>query len=554
MNIEPYRSICDWLVSNENKYGNAVYLRQPREGTWIEFTWSEVLMKAKKVAAFLKELGLKPGTHVSIFSKNCAEWFIADFGITLAGLVNVPLFANQQEKSIEFVLNHAEVQLVFVGKLDHHHASYKAIPRHLPSINFDYHPDLKTTYSWSEVMSVQPAQEVNFPKPDDTYTIIYTSGTAGTPKGAVYTHQSISNYLAVFSKDIRRLADLESYRLLSYLPLAHVYERSAIQVGSLAIPSTVSFVESLESFADNLREVRPNLFAAVPRIWDVFQHKIQQKIPPRVLNILINVPIVSGIIKRKIIHQLGLNESKGNISGAAHLPESIARFFDKLDIIILEGYGQSENFAYATVSLPANRKLGFVGTPRLGVEIKLGAENELLLTSPCLMKEYFKEKEATQKVFTPEGWLKTGDIGMLDAENRVKILGRISENFKNLKGEFIAPTPIENRFHAESIIEHLCLVGRELPSNILLVTLSDEARSLPLDELKAIFQERLHNTNLELKNYEKISHVLVLKEKWTIENNLLTPTLKVRRREVEMHYKDLIQIAVKDHNPVIFED
>ena len=547
------QSVSHYLVEHEQKRPNNIYLRQPKGGVWHEYTWAETLRQARQVAQFLKGLGLKKGAHIAIFSKNCAEWFIADFGITLANMVNVPLFPNQREESIRYVLEHAEVKLVFAGKLDNHLETLNNIPKDIPTVDFGYYKDIKTTHRFADIIKGEVLEDIAFPEKEDLYTIIYSSGTSGKPKGAMYTHEAIAEYLNLFPKDLNRVAELDHYRLLSYLPLAHVYERSAIQLGSICIPSDVSFVESLDTFAKNLRDVKPTLFAAVPRIWDVFQHKIEQKLSPTLLNILLKIPFLSGFIKHKIKTELGFENCVGFFSGASHLPVSIWNFFDKLDIPIQEGYGQTENIAYATLSMRATRKPRYVGIPRLGVEIKSGEKNELLMKSPCLMKGYFKDEKATHGAII-EGWLRTGDIVEIDDMQRVKIIGRLSEKFKNLKGEFISPLPIEKEFATNDWIENLCLVGKELASNVLLVDLSQKARKLPKEEVKPYLQERLHKTNQTLKSYEKISHVLVVQENWTPENNFLTPTLKVKRREVEERYRDFIQKAIDKNNAVVFEE
>lgn len=546
-------SICHRLLEREKTNADAVYLRQPKSAQWHEYTWAEVMDQARRIAHFLQNIGLKKGDKVSIFSKNCAEWFIADFAITLAGLINVPLFSNQHESSIQYVLEHAEVKVVFLGKLDHFETVRSYIPEHLPTISFDYHSSLSAQFTWKEVLKTEPLTEVVIPNRHDLYTIIYSSGTSGTPRGAMFTHEAIANYLEIFPEDIKRVSAQSHYHLLSYLPLAHVYERSAIQLTSLVIPCDVSFVESLDSFGHNLQEVSPTLFAAVPRIWDVFRHKINQKIPAALLVFLLKVPGVSRFLKKKIQKQLGLERSSGNFSGAAHLPVNLIDFFEKLDVIIQEGYGQTENFAYATLSLKDRLKKGFVGSARLQVDLKLDDNNELLMKGPCLMSGYYKNEEATLAAFNEEGWLRTGDIVEMDAEKRIKILGRVSENFKNQKGEFIAPTPIEKRFGTKKGIEYLCLVGRELPSNVLLVSLTSSAQSTGKEEMTAYLEKQLHLTNQGLKSYEKISHILVVKELWAPENNLLTPTLKVKRRVVEEHYHDFIQRAVEEHSKVVWE-
>lgn len=547
-------SLFQQLLHNEKNFPHRVYLRQPRDGEWREYTWADVMLQARKVAGFLHQLGLKRGDHVSIISKNCAEWFITDFGIHIAGMVNVPLFANQNEDSAHFVLDHGEVKLVFVGKLDDHQRVRQYIPKKYKTVSFDYHQDLEVDHTWAEVLRADPLINLTEPEQDDLYTIIYTSGTTGSPKGAMYTNGAIGNYLEVFPEDLLRIRDLEHYKLVSYLPLAHVYERSAIQLGSVTINCSVSFVESLDKFVENLQEIQPTFFTAVPRIWGVFKQKIEQKLPPAKMNLLLKIPLISGLIKKKIRHGLGLTECVNCFSGASHLPTSIIDFFDKLGLYIQEGYGQTENLAYATLTMLDDRKRGYVGVPRLNVQVKLGEGDELLVQNLCLMSGYYKNKEATKASFTDDGWLKTGDVVELDSNHHVKILGRISENFKNQKGEFIAPTPIEKLFSVNPYIEHMCLVGRELPTNVMLVTLNENARlNKSKEEINSSLQETLKLVNPRLSSYEKISHVIVLKDAWSPENDRLTPTLKVKRKVIEPMFSGLIQSTFEESNPIIWE-
>lgn len=547
-------SLTQLLLKNEKKNYDKIYLRQPRDGIWIEYTWADVMLQARKVANFLHQLKLRKGSHISIISKNCAEWFITDFGITLAGMVNVPLFPNQQKDSIQYVLDHANVKLVFVGKLDDHEKVRGYIPDEYMTVGFDYHKDLELTHRWSDVLSVAPIEEVAELGPEDLYTIIYSSGTSGSPKGAMYTHQSIANYLSIYPKDIAKLSVQDHYRFISYLPLAHVYERSALMLGSLTIPSDVSFVESLDKFAENLRQVKPTLFAAVPRIWGVFKQKIELKLPPKKLNLLLKIPLLSGFIKKKIRHELGLSECPVSVSGASHMPLALLEFFDKLGIHILEGYGQTENLAYATVNHPNTRQIGYVGTPRLEVEVKIGDNNEVYMKSPCLMSGYYKDKTSSKKALDSEGWLHTGDLGEINSKGLLKVTGRTSEIFKNQTGEFVAPTPIEKRFAVNKFVEQLCLVGSGLPSNVLLVTLNDDfRRGVKKDEIKKSLQASLGEVNSNLAKFEKISHVIIAKNTWSTNNDMITPTLKVKRKKVEEHYSALINNALVDHQSIIWE-
>ncbi len=546
-------SLSQLLLKNEKEAATRVYLRQPREGVWHEFTWAETMLQARKVAAFLYQSGLKKGSHVAIISKNCAEWFITDFGIHLAGMVSVPLFSNQHETSIHYILEHGDVKAVFIGKLDDHQLVRSYIPEQYLTIGFDYHKDLEVNHRWSDVLAIQPLVELTEPEPEDIYTIIYTSGTSGLPKGAMFNNQAITNYLNLFPKDLLRIRKLDHYKLISYLPLAHVYERSAIQLASVSIDCDVSFIESLAQFSKNLRSIQPNFFTAVPRIWGVFQQKIEEKLSPSLLNFLLKTPFISRLIKNKIIHELGLNACTNSFSGASSLPVALLKFFEKIGINIQEGYGQTENLAYATLSILNDRKPGYVGTARLEVEIKEGEEGELLLKSPCLMAGYYKDNQATKKAFTSDGWLRTGDVVEIDGQNRVKIVGRTSENFKNQSGEFVAPSPIERQFQNE-IIEQLCMVGRGLPTNALLITLKEGVLlRKKKEEISKSLEEVLHHVNNGLVKYERISHIIITKGEWTPANDLLTPTLKVKRRVVEEHYAGLIDAALAQSQRVFWE-
>lgn len=546
--------ICQQLLNKEKQCADQVYLRQPHEGTWHEFTWAMAMKQARQVAAFLKNIGLKRGDCVSIFSKNCAEWLIVDFGISLAGMVNVPLFPNQNKPTIEYILNHAEVKLVFVGKLDAHNRTRGYLPETMQTINFPYHKDLQTTYTWDDVLNCAPLEDVVVPEPEETYTIIYSSGTTGEPKGVVFTHESMAAYLEMLLGDLKRLVPTTMrHHLLSYLPLAHVYERSTVVLASLVIDSDISFVESLDKFSKNLHDIRPTLFTAVPRIWAVFKQRIEQQIAKKKIGWLLHVPIISSVLKSKIRKQLGLDRCLLCVSGAAHLPTPIFEFFKQIGIYIQEGSGQTEDFGYTTLSMRDDIRAGFVGTPRYGVKIKQSESGELLVYSNCLMKEYYKEPELTKNSFTEDGWLKTGDLVEVDEHDRVKILGRISENYKNQKGEFVTPSLIEEQFIVADLIDQCCLVGKMLPSNILLVNLADAGKRKHPDQLKEALRTLQHDVNRKLKIHEKISHILVIKEAWSTANQCLTPTMKIRRRQIETVYQDIILSAVEKPVGVVWE-
>lgn len=545
--------LCEHLLLKERQTPERTYLRQPRDGRWQELNWGETMRQARQLAALLIKSDLKRGDRVSIFSKNCAEWIIADFGITLAGMVNVPLFPNQNQPTLAYILDHAEVQLVLIGKLDAHLRTRQYIPAAIKTINLGYHLDLATTYSWADVLAETPLSDIVIPDDDETYTIIYSSGTTGEPKGIVFTHEAVANYLQILHQDLERMVPLNNHHLLSYLPLAHVYERTSVELASLLLDCDVAFVESLDKFAKNLQEIQPTLFTAVLRIWSVFKQRVESRLAKKKMKWLLKVPVLSGLIKQKIRQQLGLARCQLCVSGAAHLPESVLKFFQSIGLIIQEGCGQTEDFGYTSLTQRNDVKVGYVGTPRFGVEIKATEQGELLVKSPCLMKEYYKEPALTQQSFTEEGWLKTGDLVEIDQNNRIKIIGRISENFKNQKGEFVSPSGIEDQFIVNGLIEQCCLVGKLLPSNILLVNLAPEVSQTPVALMKEELRKLQHKVNRTLKNHEKISHILVAKETWSIANQCLTPTMKVRRKILETKYQDVILDAVNQPVGVVWE-
>jgi long-chain acyl-CoA synthetase len=315
----------------------------------------------------------------------------------------------------------------------------------------------------------------------------------------------------------------------------------------------VSFVESLEKFAKNLQEVQPTVFTAVPRIWSMFKQKIEQQIEKKNIGWMLRIPILSHFVKQKIKKELGLSRCSLCVSGAAHLPASVVDFFKSINIAIQEGSGQTEDFGYTTLTMRDDIKPGFVGVPRYGVEIRQSDAGELLVHSPCLMTAYYKEPALTKETFTEDGWLKTGDLVEIDAKNRVKILGRISENFKNQKGEFVAPAGIEDKFLATGLIEYCCLVGKMLPSNVLLVNLASSADTSDRAAVKEALRQLQHNVNRELKNHEKISHILVINEPWSIINHCLTPTMKIRRRSIEALHQEAILNTVAQPVGVIWD-
>jgi len=538
--------LTEYLYENEVRWADIVYLRQPIGGVWHEFTWQETMRRARKVTTFLKSLGLQKGDKIAILSKNCAEWIMADFAITMGGFVSVPLYVAQLPDSIRFILTHAEVKAIFVGKLDNWEKLESAIPSNITRIDFPYENPMPANYHWNEILDrFEPHKENYVPARQDLYTILYTSGTTGDPKGVMITFDSIAHFLEIAQKN-PVLDECNHQYYMSYMPLGHILERLVLEGSSLYKETTISFPESLDTFAQNLRDTSPTIFIAPPRIWDLFRKEILAQISEKVICFLLSVPIVSYLLKRKIKKQIGLSRAYWCISGSARLSMRTLNWYKRIGIEICEGYGLTEDLTYCTMQLPGETVPGTVGKAQPGTTIKLGDNNEILIKSKIMMAGYFKAPEATQEAFTEDGFFRTGDKGTIDENGYLTINGRLKDPFKTDKGEFVNPIRIEEMFDENPFIDHMCLIGMTLPHPVLLVTISQPVLMLQTKEqLTKSLLRTLNQINPDLASFEKVSHVIICKDPWSTDNGLLTPTHKIKRAALHQKY---IRLARKVSN------
>ncbi|HEY3592681.1 MAG TPA: AMP-binding protein, partial [Polyangiaceae bacterium] len=325
-------------------------------------------------------------------------------------------------------------------------------------------------------------------------------------------------------------------RFFSYLPLAHVAERLVIETTCLYGGGSVAFAESLETFADNMRDIQPTVFVAVPRIWRKFQEKVFEQVTEARLDRLLRIPIVSTVTRRKIKNALGLSHCRIAVTGAAPVPVAMLEWYRKLGITILEAYGLTENFGYSHMVRPDDVRFGSAGRPWPGVETKVGSNGELLVKDPCTMQGYFKDPELTAEALQG-GYLYTGDLGRVDAEGNLFIVGRVKELFKTAKGKYVAPAPIELRFSACELLEHTCVTGPGLPQPFALATLSNAAKVLSLANVSSQLEAVLADVNASLEPHERLAKIVIVPDTWSIEAGLMTPTLKLRRAILERKYE-----------------
>ena len=531
----------EMLYKWEENYPETVYLKQPIDGVIKDFTWHETGQQARKVAANLISMDLPAGSHIGILSKNCAEWFITDLAIMLAGHVSVPIYSTAGEKTIRYVLDHAKCPVIFVGKLDNTENQVAAIDDGIVKLAFPY-PNIPADKQWDELLQAAPFFDKPIPALDSVMTIVYTSGSTGNPKGVVHNYESIcwaaSNSLDALKVD-------HNDRVLSYLPLAHITERAFVEIASYYSGMRIDFIESLETFARDVRATQPTLFISVPRLWTRFQMGVLANMRQKKLDLMLRIPIVGGIVSKKIRTKLGLGQARVCASGSAPIPATTLEWFRKIGINISEGWGMTENSAYGTGCVPFRAdKIGSIGCAYEGVDIRIAEEGEIQVKGPCNMKEYYLEPEKTAEVMTKDGYLKTGDKGSIDSDGYITITGRLKEIFKTSKGKYVAPVPIESKLMANSSIEQVCVTGSKLKQPIGLIVLSVEALKLPAQEIEQSLLATLNKVNGTLESHAVLDGLIIMKDEWTVDNGLLTPTLKVKRYDLEEYYDTLINGAL----------
>jgi long-chain acyl-CoA synthetase len=455
---------------------------------------------------------------------------MADLALMMAGCVSIPIYPTLTASAIEPILRHSNSKAVFVGKLDDFAAQQPGIPEHLLQIGFATY-GIQVQHRWEDWRrQYTPLIQLHNWQPDELFTIMYTSGTTGHPKGVMHTCGNIDTVLQTAMQELslpRRPV------LFSYLPLSHIAEKVGIEMNGLYNGGSFSFAENLETFAANLEDTQPHCFFAVPRIWSKFREGILKKFSEKKLRTLLGIPLLGNLLRKTIRHKLGLARVTHIFSGAAPLSLDNLKWFNRLGITIYQAYGMTEDCVYAHFERPGIRRMGSVGKPLPGLQTKISPEGELLVKSPSLMKGYYKEPELTATMFDAEGYLRTGDKVEYDHEGFLFITGRIKDQFKTDKGKYISPAPIELQLTACELIEQVCVVGMGIPQPIALITLNEAGRRQSREAINYALIILLQQVNRNLEQYEKLEKAVVMKENWTVENGLLTPTLKVKRNEVE---------------------
>jgi long-chain acyl-CoA synthetase len=571
------------------------YLMRKIDGTYTGLTHTQVVDLALGFAAGLRGLGVKKGDRVAILAENRPEWVVSDIAIQLLGAVSVPIFPSQTAKQIAYILHDAGAVGIVVSNMlqltkvlktrgevrslrhvimmnEVQAAEREAGVRHFGGLadegrrGKDYDADL-----------LRKAAQAT--KPEDLCTIIYTSGTTGDPKGVMLSHRNLASNITA-AADLLPIGPTDV--LLSFLPLCHVFERMAGYYTASACGSTIAFAESIESVSENLLEVHPTIVVAVPRLFERIYSRLARKIekdPPARRKIFYwavgvgrryraaqrhgRVPVAlraSHTVAERLVFSKVKERVGGRlrffVSGGAALPRELGEFFEAVGMIIIEGYGLTESSPVISCNRMDAYRFGSVGYAIPGVEVRIAEDGEILTRGPHVMVGYYNNRKATEEAIDRQGWLHTGDVGMIDDAGFIYITDRKKHLFVSSGGKNIAPQPIEGLFAGSPFIDQFVLVGdRRMFLSALIVPNFEalreyaDAHGIPYrdvedlvknKEINDLIEKTIQGTQKDLANFEKVRRFALLPNPLTIENGELTPSLKLRRKQIEERYSDLI--------------
>lgn len=601
MSDHKLNTIPGLFLSSSEKFGDRVALRHKSFGIWQDITWTEYRASAMAIAHGLVSMGLSKGDFVGIIGENCPEWLYIDVGIQLVGAVSVGVYTTNSIEQCEYVIKHADCSYLFVEneeQLDKWLAFRERTPLVKKVIVWDWKglDDFKD----DQVISLEQLMEIGHQanqetldrctqyrrelKPDDTSVLIYTSGTTGPPKGAMLSHQNLTWTAKALSGIDETTQVGPKDEVMSFLPLCHIFERMFSLLSHIHAGYIVSFVESPDTIADNLREISPTVGYAVPRIWEKYHARIKIAIDDAtpVKRWLANKAVEHGerYIKKKVDQQsigwaekslrwlyehtvywkvrkhLGMERMRFAFSGAAPIAPDILLFFNAIGLNILEGYGMTETCGITSGTRLSTYRFGTVGLPLDGIEVKLSDEGELMIRSDSVFKGYFKNQEATDKTIQ-EGWLYTGDIGEIDESGHIKITDRKKDIIITAGGKNIAPQYIENKLKCSSYINDAVVVGEKRKFVSALIVLDEEnINKFAQDErvvyqtyadlatnetINALISKEIDLVNKGLSRVESVKKFAILPKRLYQEDGDVTPTMKVKRNAINNNYSELIE-------------
>jgi long-chain acyl-CoA synthetase len=570
-------------------------LNYKHNGEWRSISSAELLERAQLIAYGLYALGLRAGERAALLSESCPEWTLTDAGCQFAGVIDVPIYPTQAPPQVRYILDDSGARVLFVRNRAAFERIFEAIDgaNALEHLVF-FEPEGAAeagAMTLDELMARGRTLQAEQPalidelsraaKPNDLATIIYTSGTTGEPKGVMLTH---SNLVSNLIDSSGHLAFSESDTALSVLPLSHVFERLGMYM-YIHHGMSVYYAESIEKIGDNMREVRPTIMLCVPRLFEKIYARIQEKaaaggkLKAGTLAWAVSVGKLWAqltVAKKPIPPLLGLKhefasrlvfskwrEGVGGqmrlfVSGGAALPEEIGYIFLGAGLPIVQGYGLTETSPVISAGNLEENRIGTVGRPIKNVEVRIAPDGEIETRGPNVMRGYYRKPAETRAVFTDDGWFKTGDIGLIDADGFLKITDRKKELFKTSGGKYIAPSAIEARIKGSRFVNQVVLIGhgRKYPAALIVPDWEQlraytqhkgirEGVATPAEmcrnaRILDLMQRQVDAACADLSKYERVKRIALLEHELSIEGGELTPTLKVKRRVVDEKHRDVI--------------
>lgn len=589
-----FDTIAEMFISVTNKYTDKVAYGYKEGDEWKTMTFAQVRDTVEKLSSGLKSLGMKPGDHVGIVSHNSHLWAMSDYATVCARGILATIYPTLTTKQVKWIVQHAECRFIFAGDQEQAEKVLSFLPevKHIEKVivldNTKF--DDENVLLLNDLLEMGEKYRAEHPgefekdamsiHKDDLLTLIYTSGTTGEPKGVMLTHGNLSSNI---TSSLQVITANENDIFLSFLPLSHSFERMAGHFLATSVGASIYYAENINTVADNMREVHPTLMTAVPRFYEKVYGKVidgisassavkkkifwwsinnGRKAARKKMNDKKVGPILN--TKMKIAHKLvfsKLQERIGGrlrffVSGGAPLSKEVGEFFGAAGIIILEGYGLSETSPVISVNPLEKPKIGAVGPPLPGVEVKIADDGEILTRGPHIMKGYFKNDEATAEVIDKDGWFYTGDVGMIDEDGYLVITDRKKNLIVTSGGKNVAPQPMENVLVTSKWIEQILAIGdkRKFVSALIVPSFpnleawaneknlqwNSREELVKLPEVEELYHRVIDESMEGFAQFEKIKKFILLPNEFTIESGELTPSLKIRRNIVEKKYQDII--------------
>jgi len=504
-----------------------IWMRDLVESSSVDYPWGATVAEIDRVAAWL-ESAFGQGERMALLSKNRAHWIMADLAVINSGNVAVPLFTTHAQATAEYILSFTEAKVLFLGETENWSSVKTVLPEGcllvtLPGVACDL-PHKK----WEELVADAPSEQSKYePHPDDIISLVFTSGTTGLPKGVIQTH---ATNLIPMRRCQYLFTQREQPRWFSYLPLSHIAERQIVEFSSVNTGGEIWFNESLETLARDLPRCRPHIFFGPPRVWEQLRQSVTAKFggAEALAQALANDP--EGV-QTLVTTALGLDQVEYCLTAAAPTPPPLIQWWDDVGVRLCEGFGQTEAMGLI-ITDPADRRIGSIGKPAGEVEVKIGDNDEMLIKAEGCTPGYYNRPEKTAELWQ-DGWLHTGDKVRIDQDGFIFITGRVKDYFKTIQGKFVAPPPIEGLFAENPHSEQQCLLGRGYSKTVMITVLNEPARQLPKEEIEAAAIATVESINAQIEKHARIGAVIFSQKPWTIENEILTPTMKIRREQIE---------------------